>query len=77
MAQRCLRIALAANPDHAESLCNLGILKMREGKIDQAKNMFLSASNKGPHLFEAHFNYALLCYQVSTAFTPAKYILQI
>lgn len=25
MAERCLRIALATNPDHAESLCNLGL----------------------------------------------------
>uniref|UniRef100_A0AC34Q0D1 Tetratricopeptide repeat protein 8 n=1 Tax=Panagrolaimus sp. JU765 TaxID=591449 RepID=A0AC34Q0D1_9BILA len=60
MAQRCLRLALAANPDHAESLCNLGVLKMHEGQLIQAKNLFSSAVVKGPHLFEAHYNLALL-----------------
>uniref|UniRef100_A0A914DA24 Tetratricopeptide repeat protein n=1 Tax=Acrobeloides nanus TaxID=290746 RepID=A0A914DA24_9BILA len=75
MADRCLRLALAANPEHAESMCNLGILKMREGKVTQARNWFHSASNKGPHLFEAHFNLALLCYQMGLyeeAYTYAK-----
>uniref|UniRef100_A0AC35FMZ3 Tetratricopeptide repeat protein 8 n=1 Tax=Panagrolaimus sp. PS1159 TaxID=55785 RepID=A0AC35FMZ3_9BILA len=61
MAQRCLRLALAVNPDHAESLCNLGVLKMHEGHHLQAKNLFLSSVAKGPHLFEAHYNLALIC----------------
>uniref|UniRef100_A0A7E4W893 TPR_REGION domain-containing protein n=1 Tax=Panagrellus redivivus TaxID=6233 RepID=A0A7E4W893_PANRE len=61
MAQRCLRLALAANPDHAESLCNLGVLKMHEGNNYQAKNLFTSATIKGPNLFETHYNLALLC----------------
>ncbi|KAI6228712.1 hypothetical protein M3Y99_01198200 [Aphelenchoides fujianensis] len=64
MAERCLRIALASNPDHAESLCNLGIIKMRGGHLDQARNMFLNAAAKAPHLYEAHFNLALLNYQL-------------
>ncbi|CAD5225460.1 unnamed protein product [Bursaphelenchus okinawaensis] len=64
LAERCLRIALASNPDHAESLCNLGIIKMRTGYLDQAKNLFQTATKKAPHLFEAYFNLALLCYQI-------------
>ncbi|KAI6220994.1 hypothetical protein M3Y99_01569800 [Aphelenchoides fujianensis] len=51
MAERCLRIALASNPDHAESLCNLGIIKMRERAFGSSEE-------------HAHFNLALLNYQL-------------
>jgi tetratricopeptide (TPR) repeat protein len=68
MAERCLRIALASNPDHAESLCNLGIIKMRAGFLDQARNAFQTACNKAPHLYEAQFNAALLNYQLGYYF---------
>ncbi|KAI1712204.1 tetratricopeptide repeat protein 8 [Ditylenchus destructor] len=64
MAERCLRIALATDPDHAESLCNLGVLKMQENKMDEARHLFHSATLKGPHLYEAHFNLALLLHEV-------------
>ncbi|KAI6188863.1 hypothetical protein M3Y98_00400100 [Aphelenchoides besseyi] len=64
MAERCLRIALATNPDHAESLCNLGIIKMRSGHLEQARNMFQNATMKAPHLYEPHYNLALLNYQL-------------
>lgn len=65
MAQRCLQLALAANPDHAESLCNLGIIYMRSGYLDRARNLFTNAGNKAPHMFEPFFNLALLNYQVT------------
>ena len=74
MAQRCLRLALAANPDHAESLCNLGVLKMHEGQFIQAKNLFSSAATKGPHLFEAHYNLALLASKVSLLSTKYDFV---
>uniref|UniRef100_A0A915DCQ8 Tetratricopeptide repeat protein 8 n=1 Tax=Ditylenchus dipsaci TaxID=166011 RepID=A0A915DCQ8_9BILA len=64
MAERCLRIALATDPDHAESLCNLGVLKMQESKMDEARHLFQSATVKGAHLYEAHFNFALLQHEV-------------
>lgn len=40
MAERCLRIALATNPDHAESLCNLGLF------FHQFKKFLLFRYNK-------------------------------
>lgn len=64
MAERCLRIALAADPDHAESLCNLGVLKMQESKMNEARSLFQAAILKGGHLYEAHFNFALLQHEV-------------
>jgi hypothetical protein len=45
-------------------MVNLGILKMQESKVDEARHLFQSATQKGPHLYEAHFNYALLLHEV-------------
>lgn len=64
MASRCFRLAMAADSSHAESVCNLAVLQMRDGKLEQSRALFLSAIQKGPHLFEPHFNLALLTYQV-------------
>jgi len=44
MAERCLRLALAADSNHAESLVNLGILKMQENRVDEARHLFHSAT---------------------------------
>uniref|UniRef100_A0A915Q3P7 Tetratricopeptide repeat protein 8 n=1 Tax=Setaria digitata TaxID=48799 RepID=A0A915Q3P7_9BILA len=63
MASRCFRLAMAADPNHAESVCNFGILQMRDGKIEQSRSLFRSAIEKGPHLFEPYYNLALLAYQ--------------
>ncbi|KAL3984822.1 Tetratricopeptide repeat protein 8 [Acanthocheilonema viteae] len=64
MASRCFRLAMAADPNHAESVCNFAILQMRDGKIEQSRAMFRSAIEKGPHLFEPCYNLALLNYQI-------------
>uniref|UniRef100_A0A0M3IBS7 TPR_REGION domain-containing protein n=1 Tax=Ascaris lumbricoides TaxID=6252 RepID=A0A0M3IBS7_ASCLU len=64
MASRCFRLAMAADSSHAESVCNLAVLQMRDGKLEQSRALFLSAIQKGPHLFEPHFNLALLTYQL-------------
>lgn len=64
MAERCLKIALASDPDHAESLCNLGVIKMQEGKIKEAQSLFQTAIFKGPYLYEPNFNLALLQHEV-------------
>ncbi|TKR64481.1 hypothetical protein L596_025004 [Steinernema carpocapsae] len=63
MAVRCFKLAIAASPDHAESLCNLAILRTREGKSEEAKSLLISAAVKGPHLFEPNFNLALVYYK--------------
>ncbi|CAD6196436.1 unnamed protein product [Caenorhabditis auriculariae] len=65
-AARCFRMALAANADYGEAMVNLGILKHREGKIGEARSLYQAAVAKAPHLFEAHFNLALISYKVAT-----------
>lgn len=37
---------------------------MREKRMDVARTLFQQAMAKGPHLYEPHFNYALLQSQV-------------
>ncbi|CAI2353605.1 unnamed protein product [Caenorhabditis sp. 36 PRJEB53466] len=66
-ASRAYRIALSHDPDHSESLVNLGILRHREGKIDEARSLYSSAIAKNPMMFEGNFNLALVC------FTQGKY----
>ncbi|KAE9413174.1 hypothetical protein Angca_003667, partial [Angiostrongylus cantonensis] len=62
-ASRCFRLALAVDSEHGEAMVNLGILQQMEGKLDQARSLYHSAISKSPHLFEPHFNLALLCTQ--------------
>ncbi|VDK80386.1 unnamed protein product [Litomosoides sigmodontis] len=64
MASRCFRLAIAADSNHAESVCNFAVLQMRDGKIAQSRSLFRSAIEKGPHLFEPCYNLALLSYQI-------------
>ncbi|VDN06071.1 unnamed protein product [Thelazia callipaeda] len=64
MASRCFRLAIATDVNHVESICNLGILQMRDGKIEQSRSLFRTAIEKGPHLFEPCYNLALLTYQI-------------
>ncbi|VDN56013.1 unnamed protein product [Dracunculus medinensis] len=65
MAARCYRLAMAADNSHAESICNLAVLQMREGKLGESQCLFHLAIEKGPYLFEPHYNAALLAYQVT------------
>ncbi|GBL97504.1 Tetratricopeptide repeat protein 8 [Araneus ventricosus] len=60
LATQCLRLALVANNDHAESYNNLGVIEGTKGNLDQSKAFFVAASNLAQHLFEPHFNQALL-----------------
>lgn len=38
---------------------------MRSGHLEQARHLFQTSASKAPHLYESHFNLALLNYQVS------------
>ncbi|EFP10886.1 CRE-BBS-8 protein [Caenorhabditis remanei] len=60
-AARAYRLALTHDPDHSESLVNLGILRHREGRTDEARSLFGSAISKNPLMFEGNYNLALVC----------------
>ena len=69
MAYQCFRLALAANNDHAEAYCNLGVLEMRKGNTEQAKSLIQSAMTLGFYTFEPFYNYALLSFEVKIDFS--------
>ena len=73
LGQRCLRLTLAYNPDHAEALNNLGVMELQRnggvnaGKtkvIEMARTCFHSATAIAPHLYEPAFNMASLADQL-------------
>jgi len=63
MAKQALRVAIAADPQHAEAHVNLGVLEMRRGSADIARGLFSSAQRLASFLFEAWFNGALAAYK--------------
>ncbi len=64
LAYQALKVALAADASHAESMINLGVLELRRDRADTARSLFSSAQRLAPHLFEAWFNGALLSYKL-------------
>lgn len=61
MAFQCLRLSLTANNDHAESFCNLAVLEMRKGNIDQVSS---------------YLNDILISNYLQVPFSQAKTLLQ-
>lgn len=64
LAFQAFKIALTCDSKHPESFNNLGILELRNGNLDTAKSHFLSAMSIAPHVFEPHFNAALVANRV-------------
>ncbi|XP_048341733.1 tetratricopeptide repeat protein 8 isoform X2 [Sphaerodactylus townsendi] len=60
LAFQCFKLALANNNDHSEAYNNLAVLEMQKGRIEQARVFLQTASSLAPHLYEPHFNIALL-----------------
>nr|XP_056707135.1 tetratricopeptide repeat protein 8 isoform X2 [Euleptes europaea] len=60
LAFQCFKLALANNNDHAEAYNNLAVLEMQKGRIEQARVFLQTASSLAPHIYEPHFNIAVL-----------------
>jgi|TARA_B110000208_G_scaffold48886_3_gene64602 tetratricopeptide repeat protein 8 len=63
LGYQALKIAIANDPNHAESYTNLGVLELRRGALDVAQSNFRTAQNLAPYMYEAFFNGALLAYK--------------
>jgi predicted O-linked N-acetylglucosamine transferase (SPINDLY family) len=59
-AEDCARMAVANQPDNAESHSNLGLILMKEGKLQEAQACFRKAVQLKPDYAVAHSN-LLLC----------------
>lgn len=62
---QCFRLALVANNDHAEAYNNLAVIEVNKptptlNNIQQAKAFFQAAASIGKHLYEPHYNLALI-----------------
>uniref|UniRef100_A0A8B9K0I7 Tetratricopeptide repeat domain 8 n=1 Tax=Astyanax mexicanus TaxID=7994 RepID=A0A8B9K0I7_ASTMX len=60
LAYQCFKLALAFNNDHAEAYNNLAALELRKGRIEQAKAFLQTAATLAPHMYEPHYNFAIL-----------------
>jgi tetratricopeptide (TPR) repeat protein len=55
-AERMYRDLLRSYPAHAPSLCNLGVLLVRSGRVDEAAECYNLALAASPGHPDAHFN---------------------
>ncbi|NXO03494.1 TTC8 protein, partial [Rhinopomastus cyanomelas] len=75
LAYQCFKLTLVNNNDYAEAYNNLAVLEMRKGHIEQARALLQTASSLAPHMYEPHFNVAVLSEKVGDlqrSFTAAQ-----
>ena len=60
LAYQAYKISVSHNPNHAESFNNLGVIEIKRGNIEQAKNNYMQAAKIENYLFEPCYNAALL-----------------
>lgn len=64
LAYQCFKLTLVNNNDYAEAYNNLAVLEMQKGHIEQARAFLQTASYLAPHMYEPHFNFAILSEKV-------------
>jgi len=74
LAYQALKISLAYNGEHFESLNNLGVLEIKKGNLMQAKSNFLLSCNNSDFSFEPYYNYASLKFKNGDLEEAFKYI---
>jgi len=62
-AYQALKIAVAKDSHHVESLNNLGVLEVKKGNTDNARYNFQIAIKEADYLFEPAYNLALWAYK--------------
>ncbi|RWS21553.1 Tetratricopeptide repeat protein 8-like protein [Leptotrombidium deliense] len=65
LAIQSFRLALVSNNNHPEAYNNLGVIEMNKSNlttsnVQQAKAFFQSSAANGNHLYEPHYNLALI-----------------
>ncbi|XP_030130690.4 tetratricopeptide repeat protein 8 isoform X3 [Taeniopygia guttata] len=64
LAYQCFKLTLVNNNDYAEAYNNLAVLEMQKGHIEQARALLQTAASLAPHMYEPHFNVAILSEKV-------------
>ncbi len=55
-AEALYRRAIDLNPSNAGAISNLGNLRFKRGRPEEAKNLYLQALEMNPEIVEAHYN---------------------
>lgn len=64
LAYQCFKLAIFIDPHHAEAYNNLAVLEYRKGSDEQARSHFRLGQKNAPHVFELHYNGALLAFKL-------------
>ncbi|KNC52711.1 uncharacterized protein AMSG_12184 [Thecamonas trahens ATCC 50062] len=64
LAYQACKLALAADPDHAQAINNLGVLELLMGNGLSAKTEFVTSSTLAPWLTVPHYNTGLVAYKL-------------
>eukprot|EP00818_Percolomonas_sp_WS_P002291 CAMPEP_0117443152 /NCGR_PEP_ID=MMETSP0759-20121206/4543_1 /TAXON_ID=63605 /ORGANISM="Percolomonas cosmopolitus, Strain WS" /LENGTH=512 /DNA_ID=CAMNT_0005235109 /DNA_START=61 /DNA_END=1599 /DNA_ORIENTATION=+ len=64
LAYEAFKIAVSVDGNHANSFNCLGVLELRQGKANEAKNHFATACELAPHIYEPFYNQALLAFHL-------------
>lgn len=64
LAYQAFKITVSSDPNHAEAFNNLGILELRKGNVDQARNNFTTSASLSEFMHEPLFNSALLSFKL-------------
>mmetsp|Transcript_7923 Transcript_7923/g.19260 ORF Transcript_7923/g.19260 Transcript_7923/m.19260 type:complete len:535 (-) Transcript_7923:206-1810(-) len=64
LAYQALKVAVAADPNHAEAHNNLAVLELKKGNLELSRSGFREAARLGPFSFEPPFNSALLAHKL-------------
>lgn len=64
LGYQAFKIAVSIDGTHAESFNNLGVLELKKGNVDQARNNFATAYKLGSHMYEPAFNGGLLAFKL-------------
>lgn len=68
IAEHSLHLALSVNSSHGEALNNLAVLQWRKNNVSKAESLLNSAIAAEDHLYEPHYNRALLAQEVNMLF---------
>ena len=64
LAYQAFKLCVSIDSSHAEGFNNLGVLELRKGNVEQARNNFATASQLCKAMHESLFNSALLAFKL-------------
>ena len=73
LSKQALKIALSFNDKNIEAMNNMAVLDLREGKNEQAKNLFENACKINEFLYEPLFNLSVIKYNQNDNEDAFKY----